>query len=61
MTIYSNKFTVVLSDTARIIFQDEWSIDGLPKSIFIAAEIVMTVENFKQLISLGDKMLREKS
>lgn len=48
---YANKFTVELSDTARIVFVDERlpKAEGFPASSITAAEIVMTVENARQL------------
>jgi hypothetical protein len=59
MAVYANKFTLQLSDVARIIFVDEHVpiSEGMPKNVSTAAEVVMTRENLKALNALITKML----
>jgi hypothetical protein len=61
--VYANKFTLQLSDVARIVFVDEHIpvANGLPKSVSTAAEVVMTRDNLKALNDLITKMLHQDS
>jgi len=59
--VYANKFTLQLSDVARIVFVDEQvpPAQGLPKSVSTAAEVVMTLDNLKALGELIAKMQKK--
>lgn len=48
---YSNKFMITLNDVVRIVFIDERN------QMHSSIEIVMTVENFKQLVECSEKLL----
>jgi hypothetical protein len=56
--VYANKFTLQLSDVARIVFVEHVPLaEGLPMSASTAAEVVMTRDNLKALNDLITKML----
>lgn len=49
--VYASKFTLQLSDMARIVFVDERSplAEGLPMGSGTAAEVVITLANLEAL------------
>ena len=58
MALYANKFTLEVGDVGRIVFVDERAAPakGLPMPAITATEVVMTLDNLKQLGELIQRM-----
>lgn len=54
---FSNRFDMELNDVARIIFHDQRANTTSPPAD--SPSVVMTLDNFKQLIELGQKLVVE--
>jgi hypothetical protein len=59
--VYTNKFTLQLSDMVRIVFIDEHAAiaKGLPMHTSTSAEVVMTLDNLKAFVDLAGRLLKE--
>lgn len=61
MGVYANKFIVEVSDVVRVVFSDERAPikQGLPMSVSPSADVVMTIENARQLRDLMNRLIKD--
>lgn len=56
---YANKFQIQVGDVVRLMFQDERAPTAEGLSLSLAAEVVMTRENFRDLARIAGRIAEE--